>query len=388
MHNKFAIIDELVVITGSYNWTHKAQRNKENIVIINKTEIVKEYLHEFGELLVLSRPYNRDDHNEYSQYADIKKQTERIDSVLKKALVQTEAASQREDGLSGVPSGFDSLDKITSGWQRADLIVIASRPSMGKTAFALSMARNIAVENNQAVAIFSLEMSAVQLTHRLIATETDLGSEKIRNGQLTENEWRQLEEITKRLSKAPIFVDVTPAITMTTLRSKCLKLKAEENISLVVVDYLQLMSSPSELQVNREQEVSQIARGLKTLARELNLPIIVLSQLNRSVEMRSGDKRPQLSDLRDSGSIEEHADIVIFIHRPEKMGISEDAEGNSTKGLAEIILAKHRNGETTDVELRFREQLARFEEPLSFLNTRSGFDIKNVNRGNDDFAPF
>ncbi len=315
-----------------------------------------------------------DDLLEFSQQAvfevafgTVKKQSERIDTVIQKAFEQIEAASLREDGLSGVPSGFVSMDKITSGWQRSDLVILAARPSMGKTAFVLSMARNMAVEHNQGVAFFSLEMSSIQLVNRLIAAETELGSEKIRNGQLADHEWRQLEEKTKRLAKSPIFIDDTPAISLFELRSKCRKLKSKDNISIVIIDYLQLMTGPPETRGNREQEVSMISRGLKAIAKELDLPVIALSQLNRSVEMRSGDKRPQLSDLRESGAIEQDADIVMFIHRPEKMGITEDAEGNSTKGLAEIILAKHRNGAVTDVELRFREQFARFEEPSGSL---------------------
>ena len=292
----------------------------------------------------------------------IKKETQKIDIVLKEALDQIEEASKREDGLSGAPSGFTSLDRVTSGWQKSDLVILAARPSMGKTAFVLSMARNMAVGHDKAVAFFSLEMSAVQLVNRLISSETELNSNKLRNGQLAEHEWVQLDEKIQGLYKAKIFIDDTPAITLYELRSKCRKLKSKEDIDIIIIDYLQLMSGPPETKGNREQEVSMISRGLKAIAKELNLPIISLSQLNRSVEMRSGDKRPQLSDLRESGAIEQDADIVMFIHRPEKMGITEDAEGNSTKGLAEIVIAKHRNGPVTDVTLRFREEFARFEE--------------------------
>ncbi len=338
-----------------------------------------------------------DDLLEFSQqsvfdvaFGTVKKQSERIDTVVQRAFEQIEAASQREDGLSGVPSGFVSLDKITSGWQRSDLVIIAARPSMGKTAFVLSMARNMAVDHNQAVAVFSLEMSSIQLVNRLIASETELGSEKIRNGNLEPHEWQQLEEKTKRLSKSPIFIDDTPAISLFELRSKCRKLKSKDNINLVIIDYLQLMTGPPETRGNREQEVSMISRGLKAIAKELDLPVIALSQLNRSVEMRSGDKRPQLSDLRESGAIEQDADIVAFIHRPEKMGITEDAEGNSTKGLAELILAKHRNGAVTDVELRFREQFARFEEPSGGFGglPQIGGNVTLGSKMNNDDNPF
>ncbi len=292
----------------------------------------------------------------------VNKEAVQIESVMNEAIHQIEEAKNREDGLSGVPSGFSSLDRITSGWQNSDLVIIAARPSMGKTAFVLSMARNMAVEHKKAIALFSLEMSSVQLVLRLISSETELGSEKLRSGRLADHEWQQLEYKIKGLESARIFIDDTPAIGLNELRSKCRKLKTKEDIDLIVIDYLQLMSGTAETRGNREQEVSMISRGLKAIAKELNLPIIALSQLNRSVEMRSGNKRPQLSDLRESGAIEQDADIVIFIHRPEKMGIPEDEDGNSTRGLANIIIAKHRNRAVTDVNLRFREEFARFEE--------------------------
>ncbi|MCD4793720.1 MAG: replicative DNA helicase [Bacteroidales bacterium] len=292
----------------------------------------------------------------------VKRDAVKIDLVLNDAITQIEEARNREDGLSGVPSGFSSLDRITSGWQNSDLVIIAARPSMGKTAFVLTMARNISVNHGKSVALFSLEMSSIQLVTRLISSETELGSEKLRSGNLKEHEWQQLEHKIKGLEKAKIYIDDTPAISLFEIRSKCRKLKTRENIDLIVIDYLQLMSGPPETRGNREQEVSTISRGLKAIAKELNLPIIALSQLNRSVEMRSGLKRPQLSDLRESGAIEQDADIVMFIHRPEKMGLTEDEAGNSTRGLAQIIIAKHRNGAVTDIDLRFREEFARFEE--------------------------
>lgn len=292
----------------------------------------------------------------------VKREAVQLDAVMNDAIHQIEEAKNREDGLSGVPSGYSSLDRITSGWQSSDLVIIAARPSMGKTAFVLSMARNIGVNHQKSVALFSLEMSSVQLVMRLISSETELGSEKLRSGNLKDHEWQQLEYKIKNLEKARIFIDDTPAIGLNELRSKCRKLKTREDIDLIVIDYLQLMSGPGDSRGNREQEVSTISRGLKAIAKELDLPIIALSQLNRSVEMRSGNKRPQLSDLRESGAIEQDADIVIFIHRPEKMGITEDDDGNDTRGLANIIIAKHRNGAIADVNLRFREEFARFEE--------------------------
>lgn len=293
---------------------------------------------------------------------NIKSETARIDSVMKDAVEAIEAAAKRPDGLSGTPSGFIDIDRITSGWQPSDMIVMAARPSMGKTALTITMARNIAVNHHKAVAFFSLEMSAVQLVNRLIVGETELSGDKIKTGNLEDFEWEQLEYKIKELVDAPIFIDDTPAITLFEVRAKCRRLKMQHNIELVVIDYLQLMTGPPETRGNREQEVSAISRGIKQIAKELSIPIIALSQLNRSVEMRAGDKRPQLSDLRESGAIEQDADIVCFIHRPEKYGMMEDEEGNSTAGLAELIIAKHRNGAVADVNLRFRSELAKFED--------------------------
>jgi len=242
------------------------------------------------------------------------------------------------------------------------MIVIAARPSMGKTAFVLSMMRNIAVDYNHGVALFSLEMSNIQLVNRLIVGETGLAHDKIKTGKLEDYEWAQLEHKIKGLSESPIFIDDTPAISLFELRAKCRRLKTQYDIQLVIIDYLQLMSGPPETRGNREQEVSTISRGIKALAKELNVPIMALSQLNRSVEMRGGDKRPQISDLRESGAIEQDADIVIFIHRPERFGILQDEDGNSTKGKAEIIIAKHRNGEVADVQLKFIAEQAKFTD--------------------------
>ncbi len=259
-------------------------------------------------------------------------------------------------------------------------MIIAARPSMGKTAYVLSMTRNMAVNHKVPVALFSLEMSTLQLVNRLIAAETELGSEKLRSGNLEDWEWEQLDVKSKNLNDAPIFIDDTPAITLFELRAKCRRLKTQHGIKLIVIDYLQLMSGTPETKGNREQEVSTISRGLKAIAKELDVPIIALSQLNRSVEMRSGDKRPMLSDLRESGAIEQDADLVIFIHRPEKFGITEDADGNSTKGLAELIIAKHRNGAITDIKLKFREELAKFEElEISEFDSQIDDDFSAMN---------
>ena len=264
---------------------------------------------------------------------------------MKTAIEQIEEAGKRDDSLSGVPSGFTRLDRLTSGWQKSDLIILAARPSMGKTAFVLSMARNMAVDHSRPVAFFSLEMSSIQLVNRLIIGETQLPSDKIRTGRLENYEWEQLEYKIKDLEKAPIYVDDTPAISIFEFRAKCRRLKQKYDIQAVVIDYLQLMTGSKD-SGSREQEVSNISRSLKAVAKELDIPVIALSQLNRSVEMRSGNKRPQLSDLRESGAIEQDADLVIFIHRPEYYGLDVDEDGNSLKGVAEIIVAKHRNGAT------------------------------------------
>jgi len=293
---------------------------------------------------------------------NIKKETAKINTLIKEAIHQIEEASKREDSLSGVPSGYTKLDRMTSGWQKSDLVIIAARPSMGKTAFVLSMTRNIAVEHHRPVAFFSLEMSSIQLVNRLIVAETQLPSDRIRNGRLERWEWEQLDYKIKSLVEAPIYIDDTPAISVFELRAKCRRLKNLYNVELIIIDYLQLMSGPPEVRGNREQEVSTISRTLKGIAKELDVPIIALSQLNRSVELRSGSKRPQLSDLRESGAIEQDADLVLFIHRPEKYGMDQDDEGNSLKGLAEIIVAKHRNGAIGDVVLRFQDEFAKFSD--------------------------
>ncbi len=293
---------------------------------------------------------------------NIRKKSAKINSIIHEAIRQIEEAGKNEGNLSGVPSGYTKIDRITSGWQRSDLVIIAARPSMGKTAFVLSMARNMAVEHNVSTAIFSLEMSSIQLVNRLIVSETQLPSEKIRTGKLADFEWEQLEYKIKKLEDAPIFIDDTPGISIFELRAKCRRLKRQHDIKIIIIDYLQLMTGTPETKGNREQEVSTISRALKGIAKELDVPIIALSQLNRSVEMRSGDKKPQLSDLRESGAIEQDADMVLFIHRPEKYGFTEDEEGNSLIGMADIIIAKHRNGALDDVRLRFQDKFAKFTD--------------------------
>ncbi len=293
----------------------------------------------------------------------VKRSVQSAHDILARALTQIEEASKNSSSINGVPSGFPSIDKITLGWQLSDLIIVAARPSMGKTAFVLSMARNIAVEHERGVGFFSLEMSAVQLMMRLIIAETGLSGTDVKSGRLTPEQWRHLESATKPLGTAPLFIDDTPALSVFEFRSKARRLKMHNNIEVIIIDYLQLMTGgASGNGGNREQEVAFISRTLKAIAKELNVPIIALSQLNRSTETRGGSKRPQLSDLRESGAIEQDADIVAFIHRPEYYGINQTEDGLSTAGLAEIIIAKHRNGAVTDVNLRFLKDQARFAE--------------------------
>lgn len=293
---------------------------------------------------------------------NVKKDVVQINPVIDEAIKRIQAAANRPEGLSGVQTGFHALDKVTSGWQRSDLIIIAARPAMGKTAFVLSMTKNMAVDYNTPVAMFSLEMSNVQLVNRLLMNVCEIEGEKIKNGQLAPYEWEQLDYRLKKLIDAPIYLDDTPSLSVFELRTKARRLVKEHNVKILLIDYLQLMNASGMNFGSREQEVSMISRSLKGLAKELDIPIIALSQLNRSVEGRAGNegKRPQLSDLRESGAIEQDADMVCFIHRPEYYKITEDPQGNSLLGIAEIIIAKHRNGATSDVQLRFKGQYAKF----------------------------
>ena len=291
----------------------------------------------------------------------VKRDVQKSRDIITKTLQVIEEASKREGGFSGVPTGFTHLDRLTLGWQPSDLIIIAARPSMGKTAFVLSLARNVAVDFEKGVAFFSLEMSAEQLMMRLIVGESGLDSRDVRNGQLTPDQWKHLETSIKPLAAAPLFIDDTPALSIYEFRSKARRLKTQYDIQLVIIDYLQLMTAAVDTRGgNREQEVAMISRSLKAIAKELNIPIIALSQLNRSVESRGGNKRPQLSDLRESGAIEQDADLVAFIHRPEYYGLMTDEDGTPTQGMAEIIVAKHRNGAVDTIKLRFRKEQAKF----------------------------
>ncbi|MDR0955403.1 MAG: replicative DNA helicase [Rikenellaceae bacterium] len=289
-----------------------------------------------------------------------KRDVQKSSDVITKTMKMIEEASQKKGGFTGVESGFTAIDRLTLGWQPSDLIIIAARPSMGKTAFVLTMARNMAVQFNKPVAFFSLEMSAQQLMMRLIVAESGLDSRDIRNGKIDSAQWKHLESSIQPLQQAPLFIDDTPALSIFEFRSKARRLKMQYDVQLIVIDYLQLMTGTADTRGNREQEVASISRALKAVAKELNIPIIALSQLNRSVESRGGNKRPQLSDLRESGAIEQDADLVAFIHRPEYYGLTEDEQGMPTAGMAEIIVAKHRNGAVDTVKLKFRKEQAKF----------------------------
>ena len=294
---------------------------------------------------------------------NLKRSAETAQNLVIQAKKRIEEISNKE-GLSGVPSGFDKVDKLTSGWQPSDLVIIAARPGMGKTALTLSMARNMAVNADIPVAFFSLEMSSVQLITRLISSETGLSSEKLRTGRLEKHEWEQLNVKVKALEKAPLFIDDTPSLSIFDLRAKARRLESQHKIKLIIIDYLQLMTAGgSQKGGNREQEISTISRNLKALAKELNVPVIALSQLSRAVETRGGSKRPILSDLRESGAIEQDADIVSFIYRPEYYKIEEwdDDERTPTQGQAEFIVAKHRNGGLDNIRLKFIGNLGKFD---------------------------
>ena len=305
--------------------------------------------------------------------SNLRKNYDNMRNLMARAIQELQILKEHKDGLTGVPSGFTELDRMTSGWQKSDLVIIAARPGMGKTAFVVSALRNAAVDFKIPVAIFSLEMASIQLVNRMISAEAELESEKIKKGNLAEHEWAQLVHKTSRLSSAPIFIDDTPALSILELRAKCRRLKAEHGIQIIVIDYLQLMRG--EQGGNREQEIASISRSLKGIAKELNVPVLALSQLSRSVETRGGDKKPQLSDLRESGSIEQDADIVMFLYRPEYYKITVDEEGMPTQGVGEVILAKHRNGSTGNVKLKFIGKYTKFADldaPVGYDNPFSG----------------
>ena len=301
--------------------------------------------------------------------SNIKKNYSDMGKLMGEALKELERRREQKDGLTGVPSGFSALDRITSGWQPTELVILAARPGMGKTAFIVSALRNAAVDFSMPVAIFSLEMSSIQLVNRLISAEAEIDGEKLKKGNLAPHEWTQLHQRIDKLMRAPIYIDDTPALSILELRAKSRRLKQQHDIQMIVIDYLQLMQGDTKgFGGNREQEIASISRALKNLAKELNVPVIALSQLSRAVETRGGDKRPQLSDLRESGSIEQDADMVAFLYRPEYYGFTEDDKGNSVQGVGEVILAKNRSGSLETVQLRFIGKYTKFTDLDSYYS--------------------
>jgi replicative DNA helicase len=313
----------------------------------------------------------------------LKKDFDSIDSVLVKTIQRIEDLRHRNEDVTGVPSGFAPLDRVTYGWQNTDLIILAARPAVGKTAFALNLARNATMHPTKPtpVALFSLEMSAGQLVQRILSAESEIWLEKIARGKLEEHEMKQLyAKGIQRLAQAPLFIDDTPALNIFELRAKCRRLKNKHNIGMVIIDYLQLMSGSSDNRnTNREQEISNISRNLKGLAKELNIPIIALSQLSRAVEQRGakeGSRVPQLSDLRESGAIEQDADMVMFLYRPDYYEMTQNAEGENVKGLTEVKIAKHRNGSLDTIKLKALLHIQKFtswdEDPYSGMGLPPG----------------
>ncbi len=382
-----------------------AEKATKRNLILNCTDIIQEAYDS------TSDPYDVLDRAEQRIFdlsnAKHRSQAKPIGDVLKDTLSYLEDIRGKASGITGVPTGLD-IDKLTAGWQNGDMIVIAARPSMGKTAFVLTTARNAALHQDPKlqtkVALFSLEMSDQSLVQRLLTMEGRINAQSARSGRLNDEEFKRLIDAAGRLFTADIFVDDTPGLSIMELRTKCRRLKSEHDIGLVIVDYLQLMTAQGKDFGTREQEIATISRGLKALAKELNVPVIALSQLSRAVEQRGGDKRPQLSDLRESGSIEQDADVVCFLYRPEYYGIKTTPEGQSTAGLAEIIIGKQRNGPTGSVPLYFVEDYARFENltaagPDPFgMDSNSGSDGTSNgisgppplghDPGPDDEAPF
>lgn len=314
-----------------------------------------------------------------------------IAPVVLQARELIQKAYNNTGGITGVPTGYTEFDKITSGWQASDLIIIAGRPAMGKTSFALSLAKNIAIDNHDPVAFFSLEMNNVQLVNRLISNVCSISGSKILTGQLDNNDWSNLDKNIDKLKDAPLYVDDTPGLSVFELRTKARRLVREKGVKVIMIDYLQLMNANGMKFNSRQEEVSTISRSLKGLAKELDIPVIALSQLSRAVEQRPGEdgKRPQLSDLRESGAIEQDADMVLFVHRPEYYKIYEDAQGNDLRGMAQICIAKHRKGATKDVTLRFQGEFTRFANPddaqsASYDNNSATHHSSRLNTLDDD----
>ena len=386
---------ELELVGGAYYISYLTNRVASSANIQYHARIISQK-HILRELIRISSATIREAYEESTDVFDLLDNAERdlftvsqgnmrkdytsMQEVLEESLKAIEEAGKNPDGVSGVPTGFTALDRVTSGWQKSDMVVIAARPGMGKTAFVLSMARNMAVDFQMPVAVFSLEMSSVQLVNRLISAETGIKGEKLRKGNLAEHEFTQLHSRIKKLSVAPIYIDDTPSLSVFELRAKARRMKQQHQIECIIIDYLQLMTAGGDGRGNREQEISTISRTIKTIAKELNIPILALSQLSRAVETRGGDKKPMLSDLRESGAIEQDADIVSFIYRPEYYGLEQDDEGNPVTGIGQVIIAKHRNGALETVSLRFIKEFAKFENlETEFgggmeLEANTGFD--------------
>lgn len=323
--------------------------------------------------------------------SNFKRDSKQLSEVVMKALQELQNMKNSEENFHGVPSGIRAIDEKTGGWQPSDLIILAARPGMGKTSFVLSVARNAAIDHGKPIAFFSLEMSATQIVHRLFSMESGISSEKISQGKLTDEEWIQLSNRIGQLHTANLIIDDTPSLSVFDLRAKCRRLKHQNDIQMVIVDYLQLMQGGDgdKSKGNREQEISYISRSLKALAKDLNVPVIALSQLSREVEKRTNSKRPQLSDLRESGSIEQDADMVLFIYRPEYYQIETFEDGTPTNGLAEILFQKNRHGSPGDVRIRFQSQFTKFCDIEEFSNTNSSFMMPNGNfEPNHNFEEF
>ena len=324
---------------------------------------------------------------------NMKQDYTQIDPVVKEAVAILQRAAQNSGGLTGIPTGYRGLDDMTSGWQPSDLVIIAGRPAMGKTSFALSIAKNVAVDYDVPIGFFSLEMNNVQLVNRLISNVCEISGKKILNGQLEQPEWERLDQKLRKLTGAPIYIDDTPGLSVFELRTKARRLVREKGVKLLMIDYLQLMNANGMKFGSRQEEVSTISRSLKGIAKELNIPVLALSQLSRNVENREGleGKRPQLSDLRESGAIEQDADMVLFVHRPEYYHIYQDEKGNDLHGMAQIIIAKHRKGSVGDVLLNFRGEFTRFQDPqdAAAAPVEEGGEIvgSRMNGGGQDGSP-
>ena len=295
--------------------------------------------------------------------SNLKRDSKELGDVVDLALKELNEIKDSQDELQGVPSGIRAIDEKTGGWQKSDLVILAARPGMGKTSFVLSIARNAAIDFDMPIAFFSLEMSATQLVHRLFSIESGIPSDHISKGNLSDVEWMKLMQNVRPLQSSNLIIDDTPALSVFDLRAKCRRLKHKYNIQMIIVDYLQLMQAGNDNSKhggNREQEISFISRSLKALAKELNIPVIALSQLSRAVETRGGSKRPMLSDLRESGSIEQDADMVLFIYRPEYYHLDTFEDQSPADGMAEIMFEKNRHGSTGNVKVRFQSQFTKF----------------------------